>query len=162
MDTVNFKKQQKIKALAAGLSGDHVLVHLDSRATGVSIPSHLQNQPALTLKLSMLFNGATEYNDTQITSNLKFGTEYYECIIPWDAVWGVTSSTGEQKIWHDDMPKEALGQFIQQPVAAGKRKLKAIISRVFDKKQSDSGKTKKASKSKPSPNERRKMLKVLK
>ena len=176
MATVDFKTQQKIKTLADGLNDDHVLVHLDSRAVGVDIPEHLQNQPAIILKLSLLFSGATAYNDKQITTNLKFGTEYYECIIPWNAVWGITSCTGKQKIWHDDMPREVVNNIFHAAYSSAKdktQKLKTVISKVFERKPSevtadvaepetpdDSPEPDKVVS--PSPKDRRKMLKLLK
>ena len=174
MATVDFKTQQKIKALVEGLNCDHVLVHLDSRVAGVTVPEYLQNQPAVVLKLSLLFSGATEYNDNQITANLKFGTEYYECIIPWGAVWGITSCTGKQRIWHDDMPKDVASGIFHAAYASAKNKthkLKTVISKVFERKPSDATdaaeaeshhESPKTDKDAPSPNDRRKMLKLLK
>jgi stringent starvation protein B len=94
----------------AWIQDDHILVHLDARKEGVSVPSHLKDQHSLTLKLSMLFQGETRTDQENITSYLKFNNEYFECILPWSAVWGMTSDQGVQKIWEQDMPKEVFHQ----------------------------------------------------
>lgn len=88
--------------------GDHLLLHLDARREGVDVPKHLRNNHSLTLKLSSLFQGPTTWNDISVTALLKFSGEYYRCVIPWTAVWGMTSSSNEQRIWPEDLPTEVV------------------------------------------------------
>ena len=81
------------------MEGDHTLVHLDATRENVIVPSHLKGNPALTLKLSHLFQGRTESNDEGINTYLKFSGDYFECVLPWDSIFAITSESGEQKIW---------------------------------------------------------------
>lgn len=87
------------------MEGDHVLVHLDSTPENVIVPSHLKDNPALTLKMSHLFQGRTEANKDGITSYLKFSGNYFECIVPWDSIFAITSESGEQKLWPHSLPQ---------------------------------------------------------
>lgn len=104
--TLSELTKSKIKCFEEWMAGDHALVHIDSSRESVIVPSHLKNNPALTLKLSYLFNGKTTFNENDISAHLKFSGNYFECIIPWDTLWGMSSENGEQKIWKDSFPLE--------------------------------------------------------
>lgn len=104
------------------MKGDHVLVHFDSRVSGTEVPQHLQGDPAVTLKLSYLFQGSTEVDDLAITSYLRFSGEYQGCVIPWSAIWSMTSSEKENTVWPEDLPKEVLIKLATDKVKqAGKK-----------------------------------------
>lgn len=99
---------EKQTVLEKWFEADHVLIHLDARRDGVDVPKHLRDNHSLTLKVSSLFQGPTSWNDVHLIALLKFSGEYYRCIIPWSAVWGMTSSTNEQRIWPEDLPTEVV------------------------------------------------------
>ena len=90
------------------MEGDHVLVHLDATRENVIVPSNLKSNSALTLKLSHLFQGRTTCSEEGVNTYLKFSGDYFECIIPWDAIFGITSESGEQKIWPASMQTTVL------------------------------------------------------
>ena len=100
----------KDKLFEEWIEGDHILVHLDARADGVAVPSHLSDNPALTLKLSYLFQGETTTSPEGVVSYLRFSGEYFRCFIPWDAIWGLSSSEGEQFVWPESIPKDLLAE----------------------------------------------------
>jgi hypothetical protein len=104
---------EKIAAFDEWMGGDHVLLHLDARSPEVKVPGHLKDNPALTLKLSYYFEGKTEHDEDAVITNLRFSGKYERCIIPWGSIWGITSSSGERKIWTADVPTTEL----QQPAA---------------------------------------------
>ncbi len=114
MNIVNLKKRRVIDEL---LNEDHVLLHVDSTREDVKVPDSCNNNPTLTLKISRLFYGKVELEEEGISSQLKFSGEYFDCYFPWDAVWGVTSEKGEQKIWEDYIPA-ALTAAKPEPLAA--------------------------------------------
>lgn len=93
---------------------DHVLIHLDSRRPGVDLPQHLQNNPAVVLKLSYLFQGTTEHDEKTITAYLKFHGNYHRCVVPWEAVWGMVNSSNENVVWPEDLPPELRGPLAGQ------------------------------------------------
>ena len=110
------------------MKGDHVLVHLDSRREGVSVPTHLQNNPTLTLKLSYLFQSKTTVSDEGINSFLKFGGSYFECILPWTSVWGLTNDSSQNQVWPEDLPKEVLAAVTPLAKAAAKEAVEAVTT----------------------------------
>jgi stringent starvation protein B len=90
------------------LRGDHIMVHLDARRDGVVVPAHLGGQPGLSLKISYLFNTQPTVDERGIYAPLRFGSEYFECSLPWGAIWGLSSEKGELRIWPDSVPVELL------------------------------------------------------
>lgn len=120
---------QKKKHFELLLEQDHVLLHLDSRKVGVTIPKNLSGNPALTLKVSRLFEGEMTFDNTSIVAYLKFSGEYFRCEVPWVSIWGMSSASGEQKVWQEDFPKELI-------IEAAKQKLSQIKNRIFGKKSS--------------------------
>ena len=116
----------KLSVFSEWFTGDHVLLHLDSRKSGVFVPSHLSDNHSLTLKVSRLFQGRTDYNEVQVSAFLRFEGDYFECVIPWDAVWGMTSANSEQRIWTEDLPTEVISQLALS-------KLKEIGARILGK-----------------------------
>ena len=167
--TTELRTKQKIKAFEESMKGDHVLVHLDARTPGVSVPTNLAGNHSLTLKISYLFQGKTDHNEESVSTYLKFGSEYFNCVIPWKAVWGLTSGDGKQFVWPEDLPQELVAEFT-------KAKFKQLGKKLFKKskqqpdEQIDMPITEPSSlpipeplKPKPgSPEERRKQLKLIK
>ncbi len=118
------KRQQEKKVLFEELmKHDHVLVHLDSKKEGVSVPKHLANNPSLALKLSYHFQGTTSVDDEAVTAQLKFQAEYFSCVLPWEAIWGLTGSNGEKAIWPEDMPLELLAELAREQLKLFGKKL---------------------------------------
>ena len=90
------------------LRGDHIMVHLDARRDGVKVPANLISQAGLSLKISYLFNAQPYVDEHGIFAPLRFGSEYFECFMPWGSIWGITSEKGELRIWPDSVPVELL------------------------------------------------------
>lgn len=122
------QKAPKPEIFETYMKGDHALLHLDARREGVKVPTKLSTEYALALKLSYLFQGEINFDQRGITAFLKFDGDYEECIIPWSAIWGIASSTGESSVWPEDMPKELILEF-------AKRKLSELGQKVFGKKK---------------------------
>lgn len=126
---LSFKNKQKEKLLDEWLRElDHVLLHLDSRRDGVLVPESYANNPTLTLKISYNFQGQITLSDEKVIAFLKFSGTYFECHLPWAAIWGLTGSDERNKIWSEDVPKELLVQMAKQ-------KLGELKSRLFGKKK---------------------------
>ena len=123
------KQAQKKKHFEFLLEQDHVLLHIDSRQEDVIVPKNLANNPALTLKVSRLFQGEMTFDNQSVVAYLKFHGEYFRCEVPWTKIWGMSSAAGEQKIWQADLPKELI-------LNLAKQKLTEIKDKIF-KKSSD-------------------------
>ena len=100
-------KQQQVELI---LKGDHALLHLDARNNDVIVPEHLKSNAALTLKISYLFQGQLKVSAAGIDAYLRFSGNYFQCIIPWEAIWGVSGESGEQRIWPESLPQDLLAQ----------------------------------------------------
>ncbi|MBL7662674.1 hypothetical protein JNK13_07975 [bacterium] len=115
--------EEKIKAFDELMKGEFVLMHVDSRKPGVTVPENLLNNPALVLKLSYQFQGKIERNDSGIEAYLLFNNKYELCILPWTSVWGISPSHGQQILWPEDIPKEVLVQLAKNQLGLMMKKL---------------------------------------
>ena len=116
-DPINLRKYQTIERM---LDGEFVLVHLDPAANGVEIPRHLKDSNTVTLKLSRLFRGALEMEDSRINADLLFGSEYFSCRLPYEAIWGATSSEGKNSVWPESAPESVLKEIMKAGKKSGK------------------------------------------
>ena len=98
------------------MNGDHVLIHLDSRREGVEVPVSLRENPSLTLKLSYNFAGQTSVDEKGIAAYLKFAGTYEKCVVPWEAIWGMTASSNQNAFWPEDLPKELVVVFAKEKI----------------------------------------------
>jgi hypothetical protein len=130
---INLKSSAKRKLFNEYWDDEYVLLHIDSRNAEVIVPENLKGNFSLTLKISQFFQGETEIEDEQITSYLKFDSEYFKCVIPWDSIWGMTGASKQNKIWAEDLPKEVL-------MGLAKSKLSELSSRLLLKKKKPAAK----------------------
>ena len=100
--------QQKYETINRFLTGEYALIHVDTKAEGLDIPSHLLAGDTVTLKISTLFRGAMEVTKTEIIAELLFSGSYYRCIVPLEAIWGVTDDKGANYIWPESVPSKVL------------------------------------------------------
>lgn len=133
------RSAQKKSFFEEGMKGNHVLVHLNARAPGVDVPGGLAHNGSLTLKFSYYFQGETTHDDTAITGYLRFGGQYAKCIVPWNTVWGMTTSNGENRVWPEDVPREVLAQMARAKIASVGKKLFGVKdkSSTVDGRQKD-------------------------
>lgn len=102
------KLEAKQKLINRLLLDEYALVHLDPKTAGVTLPDHLMQNEYVTLKLSRLFRGAMQVLDGEIVAELLFDDEYFNCNVPFAAIWGMTSVHGENFIWDENAPELAL------------------------------------------------------
>ena len=106
--------REKRETLERFLGDEHVLVHLTPQTEGVQVPVHLRENPTVTLKLSRYFRGQMNVTETEVTADLLFGSSYFECRIPFDAIWGLTSTRGQFLMWPSSAPAEVLATLERQ------------------------------------------------
>ncbi len=85
-----------------------VLVHLDARRTGVDVPAKYAVDAELRLNLSYRFASRDlTIGDADVTCTLSFGGFPFRCVLPYSAIYAVTSHvTGEALVWPEDLPAE--------------------------------------------------------
>ena len=90
-----------------------VLVHLDARRPGVSVPNSLADDPRLVLRFGYGLSPAIAdlvIGDEELSGTLSFGGVPHRCVLPWPSVYAVVSETDQRgMVWPDDVPPEAMG-----------------------------------------------------
>src|SRR3954470_17151478 len=100
------KKETLLGFLARGVA----MVHLDARRPGVIVPPQYATDAHLRLNLSYRYSiPDLEVFDECIQATLSFGGRPFRCILPWSAVFGITShGTGDGQVWPEDLPVEVV------------------------------------------------------
>jgi stringent starvation protein B len=94
--------------LLAFLERGVAMVHLDARRPGVSVPQQYRDEAHLRLNLSYRYGILDfEIGDDEVRATLAFGGRSFRCVLPWDAIFGITSQTsGDGQVWPEDLPVE--------------------------------------------------------
>lgn len=106
-----------------------ILVHVDPRRAGVSVPPAFSSDPKLILRFG---HGLTppiadlDIGEDALCGTLSFSGKPHRCVLPWPAVYAVVSEADQRgMVWPDDVPAEALADeepgAQQAPAAGGKR-----------------------------------------
>ncbi len=102
-------KRQLIDQL---LGDGAVLVHLDARSEGVSVPAHLTDDPRLVLRFGYGLAPSIvdlEVDDEGISGTLTFAGVPRHCVVPWSALYAVVAEASQEAmVWPDDVPPEVL------------------------------------------------------
>jgi stringent starvation protein B len=103
------------RELVERLIGDGpVLVHLDPRRDGVSVPTRLACGPRLVLRFGYDLKPPIhdlEIGDDGLSGSLTFGGVPHHCLLPWDSVFAVVAEdTGKGMVWAEDVPAEVVAE----------------------------------------------------
>lgn len=118
------------KLLEAGM----VMLHLDTRLDGVEVPPGHQGDSHLRLNVSYAFElDHFLLNDKGVEAKLKFGGQRHLCVLPWDAVFAMTSHVEPVGyLWPESLPPEFAHQLGNGEAAVPSRKGGAPALRVID------------------------------
>jgi stringent starvation protein B len=95
------KLNQLRELLAQGVA----TVHLDARHDQVRVPLAYRIYDSLPLNLSYRYEGVNLHlDDEDLCATLTFQGKPFRCVIPWQAVWGVTAEGGRGQAWLEDVP----------------------------------------------------------
>jgi stringent starvation protein B len=102
------RAQQKRKLFETLLEAGVAALHLDPRAAGVAVPGHLTDQPVLVLNFSFRYGVKDfRFDDKGVEASLSFSRQPFYCVVPWSAVFAVTSDDRTQgSVWQEDLPEE--------------------------------------------------------
>lgn len=100
----------KKETLLAYLERGIAMLHLDARRPGVRLPEQHKDDPHLRLNLSYRYGiPDLRIDDDRVQASLSFRGRTFQCVVPWSAVFGVTSqATGEGQVWPEDLPSEVM------------------------------------------------------
>lgn len=89
-----------------------ILVHLDARRAGVSVPASLASDARLVLRFGYGLTPAIadlDIGDEALSGTLSFGGVPHRCVLPWPSVYAVVSESDQRgMVWPDDVPPEAM------------------------------------------------------
>ena len=102
------KRESFLELLDTGMT----MLHLDARSDGVDVPEQFRTDVHLRLNFSYRFHLDTfTINKDKVEASLSFGGSPYLCVIPWTAVFGMTSHVAQDfRVWPEAMPTELLQQ----------------------------------------------------
>jgi stringent starvation protein B len=111
------KKQTLLQYLQRGVT----MVHLDARRPGVLVPPQYATDAHLRLNLSYRYHIPDfEIDDRHIQATLSFSGSPFQCVLPWESIFGITSHAGDGQVWPEDLPTEVmqtLGQKERPPAS---------------------------------------------
>lgn len=95
-----------------------VLIHIDARMPGVSVPLQLSRDPRLVLRFGYNLTPEItdlEVDDKAISGTLTFSGVPHHCILPWPVVYAVVSEEDKRgMVWPEDVPKVVLQEMAGQ------------------------------------------------
>jgi stringent starvation protein B len=100
------KKQTLLAYLKTGVA----MVHLDARRPGVVVPKQFVGDAHLRLNLSYRYSiPDLIIDDRRVQATLSFGGRPFACVLPWEAIFGITSNaSGDGQVWPEDLPVEVV------------------------------------------------------
>jgi stringent starvation protein B len=105
---------RKHEFVTALLEHGPVLVHMDARAEGVSVPERLQGEAKLVLRFGYSLIPPIHdltVNETSLSGTLTFSGVPHHCVLPWSAVYAVVSEPDHQgMVWPEDVPEDVLAE----------------------------------------------------
>ena len=98
------REEDKFITIKSQLEQDeYILVHLNPAKENLQIPDSYRELPTVTLKLSYGYPDELEITTESIKTNLLFDGVYFACELPFDAIWGCSTSTGRNYIWPESI-----------------------------------------------------------
>ena len=97
----------KQEAFLALLAEGWTSLHLDARRDGVIVPAHLKSESHLVLQYGHdlpIPIVDLEVNEHGVSATLSFARSPSITVVPWSAVYVVTSADGRGVLYHEDIP----------------------------------------------------------
>lgn len=93
-----FSKPKKLQVFTKGLEQGIVMITLDPRCEGVSLPSQFSKNAYLSLNFAYGYNLPDfAFDEEGVSATLSFDEGYFYCLIPWKAVFRI----GDE-VWPED------------------------------------------------------------
>lgn len=89
-----------------------ILVHLDARHEGVSVPAKFEGDPKLVLRFGYGLSPAIidlALDDDTLAGTLTFGGVPFHCVVPWGAVYAAVAEADHRgMVWPEDVPDDVI------------------------------------------------------
>lgn len=106
---VETRAAEKRRRLEDALGRGLVMIHLDARRPGVSVPPRFAEDFHLRLNLSYRYQPPDlTTTDWGVRETLSFGGQGFRVAVPWSAIFAITGAGSEENAWlfPEDMPRE--------------------------------------------------------
>lgn len=105
------KRQTLTQMLDQGMT----MVHIDALSEGVCVPEQHAKESHLRLNFSYRFRlEVFEVGEQEILASLSFDDMPFPCVIPWTAVFAMTSHvSGESRVWQEELPEAMLTEMAE-------------------------------------------------
>jgi stringent starvation protein B len=104
MNKAEISEETKRQTIERMLDAGKVMIHVDSRHPGVSVPAKYADDQDLVLCISHRFREHGAYcrvDDRGIEARLNFGTIAFVCVVPWDALTAAyCEAVTEAAVWN--------------------------------------------------------------
>lgn len=124
---------QKFAVFSRFIAKGKVMVTLDARRTGVTVPSHLAHESQLNLDFSERF-GLSDfvYDERGVRASLSFNRQPFFCDVPWASVYALFSHVDNERLtWARSLPQEILAQLPEASVEHLERVLELQVERLL-------------------------------
>ena len=99
-------------------------LHLDATVQGTRVPEHLSGQRNLVLNYSYRYQIPDfDFNDEGVIASLSFKGVQFQCVVPWDAVFGIGNHVDSNFYsFVEAAPKEKMAEDEPEKDATERRK----------------------------------------
>lgn len=132
-----------------------VMVTLDARRPGVSVPQRFGEEPQLNLDFSLRF-GLPDfaYDARGVRASLSFQRQPFFCEVPWSAVYALYSHVDNERLtWARSLPSEILDQLPEASVEHLERVRELQVERLLRNVRAQREEEQRAERAAPTPAE---------
>lgn len=93
-----------------------IYLHVDPRVERVTVPRWLGKQPQLVLQIGLdLAIPDLRVDADGVSGTLSFNRSPFRCVIPWDAIFGISDEQGRGMVWPESVPTELRRRVVDEP-----------------------------------------------
>jgi stringent starvation protein B len=93
-----------------------IYLHVDPRVEHVIVPRWLGKQPQLVLQIGLdLAIPDLRVDADGVSGTLSFNRSPFRCVIPWDAIFGISDEQGRGMVWPESVPTELRRRVVDEP-----------------------------------------------
>lgn len=124
---------QKHAVFSRFIQKGKVMVTLDARRIGVTVPRQFAEEPQLNLDFSERFGIADfVYDERGVRASLSFNRQALFCDVPWGAVYALYSHVDNERLtWARSLPADILEQLPESSAEHLERVLEAQVERLL-------------------------------
>jgi stringent starvation protein B len=105
-----------------------IYLHVDPRVEHVVVPRWLGKQPQLVLQIGLdLAIPDLRVDADGVSGTLSFNRSPFRCVIPWDAIFGISDEQGRGMVWPESVPTELRRRVVDEPEVTESMEADALL-----------------------------------